>query len=108
MREDWSPDYVNKIEEALKVTQEQNSQSGSQNSSPTVLLTFKLMCPKLNWHLNSKELQHCVKDCDSPTLKPHLSFRSFHDPDTMSFKKLFHPSLATYPNSLCYGNPNNQ
>ena len=31
---DWSPDYVNKIEEALKVTQEQNSQSGSQNSSP--------------------------------------------------------------------------
>lgn len=26
MREDWSPDYVNKIEEALKVTQEQNSQ----------------------------------------------------------------------------------
>ena len=31
---DWSPDYVNKIEEALKVTQEQNSQSSSQNSSP--------------------------------------------------------------------------
>ena len=25
----------------------------------------------------------------------------------LSFKKLFHPSLATYSNSLCYGNPNN-
>lgn len=31
-----------------------------------------------------------------------------HDRDILFFKNLFHPSLATSANSLCYGNPNNQ
>ena len=89
--ENWLPDYVNKIDEALAKTE------GVVNSrpSPTILLAFKLMCPKPNRHLNagspgdkngptekackiiSNALQGSLNDCGSQFLNPLLSYGSF-------------------------------
>ena len=190
--ENWLPDYVKKIDEALGKTEEHKRQT-SKNSSPsrTILLGIKLMCPKPNRHLNegndgdengptekackaiSIALKGSLMDCGSPFLNPLLSFGSFlghermicpctspsfrhqgcgwetnregminafirnllvqlclqynctmiwlnfngangefafdlQDHTIVSYKKLFHPSLATYANCKVYGNEKNQ
>ena len=186
--QDWLPDHVNKIVGALQETHKNRS----ENSSPTILLAFKLMCPKLMRHLNagshgdenngptekackviSNALLDSITDCGSPFLKQYLSFESvfcherstcpctspsflhqgcgwetnregitnaflrnllvqlctkfnctmiwlnfngangefafdLQDHKIVSYKKLFHPSLATYANFKVYGNQNNQ
>ena len=95
--ENWLPDYVNKIDEALAKTEDYKSQNAVVNScpSPTILLAFKLMCPKPNRHLNagspgdkngptekackiiSNALQGSLNDCGSQFLNPLLSYGSF-------------------------------
>ena len=188
--ENWLPDYVKKIDKALRKTEEHKPQNAVE-PSPTILLGFKLMCPKPNRHLNegndgdengptekackaiSIALKGSLMDCGSPFLNPLLSFGSFlghermicpctspsfrhqgcgwetnregminafirnllvqlclqynctmiwlnfngangefafdlQDHKIVSYKKLFHPSLATYVNCKVYGHPNNQ
>ena len=86
--QDWLPLYVNKIVVALKATQEEKCRNASENSSQTILLAFKLMCPKPNHHLNaagsnggngptkkacriiSNALQGSITDCGSHSFKP--------------------------------------
>jgi len=188
--ENWLPDYVKKIDKALRKTEEHKPQNAVE-PSPTILLGFKLMCPKPNRHLNegndgdengptekackaiSIALKGSLMDCGSPFLNPLLSFGSFlghermicpctspsfrhqgcgwetnregminafirnllvqlclqynctmiwlnfngangefafdlQDHTIVSYKKLFHPSLATYANCKVYGNEKNQ